>query len=82
MQTLIILRTNAGWTDTATRTFGLTLIIIAGVYLCTAGYTTEQITPMTSLLGTIAGFLLGRQSQARNSSPPAPEAGAPAEKEG
>jgi len=69
LQALIILRAGKGWTDAATRTFGLTLVVISGVFLCTAGFSTEQITPMISLLGTVAGFLLGRSAQ---SGPQAP----------
>jgi hypothetical protein len=72
LQTLIIIRSGSGWTETATKTFGLTIVITAGVYLCTAGFTTDQITPMITLLGTVAGFLFGRNSQ------PVTEGAAPA----
>ncbi len=48
------------WESTSIQMFGLTLIIIAGVFLITAGYSQDQITPMVGLLGTIAGYLLGK----------------------
>ncbi len=39
---------------------GLTLIITAGLFLICAGYTQDQIAPMVGLLGTLAGYLLGK----------------------
>jgi hypothetical protein len=43
------------------RVFGITLIIISGVFLITAGYSVCQIGPMMGLLGTVAGYLLAKQ---------------------
>jgi hypothetical protein len=40
----------------------VTLIIIGTLFLITAGYDNNQIAPATGLLGTIAGYLLGRSS--------------------
>jgi len=39
---------------------GLTLVITAGLFLICAGYSQNQIAPMIGLLGTIAGYLLGK----------------------
>ena len=39
---------------------GLTLVITAGLFLICAGYSQDQIAPMVGLLGTIAGYLLGK----------------------
>jgi len=39
---------------------GLTLVITAGLFLICAGYTENQIAPMIGLLGTVAGYLLGK----------------------
>lgn len=44
----------------------ITLIIGSSLYLITAGYAAEQIAPVTGLLGTIAGYLLGNSSIANN----------------
>jgi hypothetical protein len=33
------------------------------MFLITAGYTSDQIAPMIGLLGTIAGYLLGKSTQ-------------------
>jgi len=41
------------------RVFGVTIIITSGLFLIAAGYTSEQISPIVGLLGTIAGYLLG-----------------------
>ncbi len=38
----------------------ITLIIISTLFLITAGYDNDQIAPAIGLLGTIAGYLLGR----------------------
>ncbi len=38
----------------------ITLIIISTLYLITAGYSNDQIAPEIGLLGTIAGYLLGK----------------------
>jgi len=35
------------------------LIITSGLTLVTAGYSSEQMSPVMGLLGTIAGYLLG-----------------------
>lgn len=43
------------------RTFGILVIVIASVFLVIAGYSNDQITPVIGLLGTIAGYLLGRR---------------------
>src|SRR5262245_30913556 len=43
------------------RTFGILIIIFAAVFLVIAGYSDTQITPVIGLLGTIAGYLLGRR---------------------
>lgn len=38
----------------------ITLIITSTLYLITAGYSNDQIAPAVGLLGTIAGYLLGK----------------------
>jgi hypothetical protein len=43
------------------RTFGILIIVFAAVFLVIAGYSDSQITPVIGLLGTIAGYLLGRR---------------------
>lgn len=43
------------------RTFGILVIIFAAVFLVVSGYSETQITPVIGLLGTIAGYLLGRR---------------------
>jgi len=45
------------------RMIGLTLIITSGLTLVTAGYSSEQMSPVMGLLGTIAGYLLGSSSK-------------------
>lgn len=54
------------------RLFGMLTIVILAVFLVVAGYDSQQIAPVTGLLGTLAGYLVGRsvQEQPRQ---PAPE---------
>jgi hypothetical protein len=40
--------------------FGTILIITTSVFLVVAGYSSNQIAPVTGLLGTLAGYLLGK----------------------
>jgi hypothetical protein len=44
----------------ALRIVGATAVVVMAAFLCTAGYTLEQITPAIGLLGTMGGYLLGR----------------------
>ncbi len=55
---LILKRRNA---EQVLRTFGILVIIFAAIFLVIAGYSDTQITPVIGLLGTIAGYLLGRR---------------------
>lgn len=40
----------------------VTLVITSSLFLITAGFNSEQITPIIGLLGTIIGYLLGNAS--------------------
>jgi uncharacterized membrane protein YfcA len=51
------------------RTFGILIIVFAAVFLVIAGYSDTQITPVIGLLGTIAGYLLGRRIEPATSEP-------------
>jgi hypothetical protein len=44
------------------RIYGTVLIIVVAVFLVVAGYNSEQIAPVTGLLGTIVGYLLGKET--------------------
>lgn len=46
--------------DEVLKLFGTVIIIVSAVFLVVAGYTDTQIAPVIGLLGTIAGYLLGR----------------------
>lgn len=39
------------------------VIIVSGIFLVTAGYGNEQIAPIIGLMGTIAGYLMGRNGK-------------------
>ena len=57
--------------DQVLRLFGMLTIIIMAVFLIVAGYGNEQIAPALGLLGTVAGYLLGRSSASDDSHPSA-----------
>jgi hypothetical protein len=46
------------------RVFGTIMIVFLAVFLVVAGYSDTQIAPVMGLLGTIAGYLLGRHVDA------------------
>jgi hypothetical protein len=48
------------------RVFGTILILVMAVFLVVAGYSDQQVAPVLGLLGTIAGYLLGRETAPRN----------------
>lgn len=62
-EVMVILKRQEGWNTNAIKVVGLTLVIVAGLFLITAGYSENQIAPMIGLLGTIAGYLLGKSSK-------------------
>ena len=48
------------WDDQSLKIVGLTIIVTAGLMLISAGYSQDQAAPMMGLLGTVAGYLLGK----------------------
>ena len=51
-------------TDAVLKVFGTILIVMTAVFLVVAGYSNDQIAPVMGLLGTIAGYLLGKDTRA------------------
>jgi len=50
------------------KVFGSVLIVVAAVFLVVAGYSEKQIAPVIGLLGTVAGYILGKSSEKDNKS--------------
>lgn len=48
--------------DNVLKALGTVLIIVAALFLVVAGYDDKQMAPVMGLLGTIAGYLLGKDS--------------------
>src|SRR5205085_664452 len=44
------------------RVLAVTLILVGSLFLITAGYSNDQISPVSGLFGTVAGYLLGRSN--------------------
>ena len=52
-----------GWGPSTTKLFIIVVVVGASLFLLTAGYSAEQITPIVGLLGTIVGYALGRSKE-------------------
>src|SRR5687768_325818 len=52
--------------ESVLRIFGTVLIIVISVFPVVAGYTSTQIAPVMGLLGTIVGYLLGKETAAKS----------------
>lgn len=61
LMTVALRRSNIN-PDAILRLFGTIIIIIGALFLIVAGYTETQMGPVMGLLGTIAGYLLGKSS--------------------
>jgi len=59
----IMIKMGKGWGTNSIRIVGITLVIISGIFLITTGYSTDKVSPMIGLLGTIAGYLLGKEDK-------------------
>jgi ABC-type transport system involved in cytochrome c biogenesis permease subunit len=76
---ILVLRNSP--TGDVLRLFTVPMVIVAAVFLVVTGFSDRQITPVIGLLGTLAGYVLGVQSQKAGSptptppAPPAPAAG-------
>jgi ABC-type xylose transport system permease subunit len=64
----IALRKTSLSPDSILRLFGTTIIITGALFLIVAGYTETQMGPVMGLLGTIAGYLLGKNSNSPSAS--------------
>ena len=58
----LMMRTTNGDSQTMLKMSTVTLVIISTLFLITAGFSSEQIAPATGLLGTIVGYVLGRDA--------------------
>ncbi|MBD3807119.1 MAG: hypothetical protein IE880_00220 [Epsilonproteobacteria bacterium] len=47
------------------KTFGIPLIVVSSVFIVITGLEMTKLTPVIGLLGTIAGYLLGRQESSK-----------------
>jgi asparagine N-glycosylation enzyme membrane subunit Stt3 len=60
----LLFRRYASFTEDAIiRILALVLIVTGTLFLVTLGYTAEQISPALGILGTIAGYMLGRSDR-------------------
>ena len=60
---LVLLKKGHGIGPLTVKLLGLIVVIIASIFLITAGYDSDQITPVIGLLGTIVGYLLSSKEK-------------------
>jgi drug/metabolite transporter superfamily protein YnfA len=56
----VLMRGSRPSAEAVLRVFGTVLIIVGALFLVVAGYTDKQMAPVMGLLGTLAGYLLGK----------------------
>lgn len=64
---------NQTWDDSASRIVVIITIIFSSLFLITAGFSNDQITPVIGLFGAIVGYLLGKTTE-RTPQPTTPSA--------
>jgi hypothetical protein len=63
--------------ESVLRVFGTLLIIVVACFLIIVGFGNDQLAPVMGLLGTIAGYLLGRNTISATGDAPLPAVAAP-----
>ena len=58
LQTFVVIKKGTGWERNSIRLIGLTLVLTLGAVLLPVGYSEQQVTPLMTLLGIVAGYLL------------------------
>jgi hypothetical protein len=59
LEYILLSKTDSKPTDVM-RVLAVTLILVGGLFLITAGFDSDQISPVSGIFGTIAGYLLGK----------------------
>ena len=62
----ITVRKNQGFGSVTTKMYIITIVVGGSLFLLTAGYSNEQMTPIIGLLGTIVGYALGKSNETSN----------------
>jgi hypothetical protein len=67
---MAVLVSQKSQTGDVLRLFTVPMVIVAAVFLVVTGFSNSQITPVIGLLGTLAGYVMGVQSQKSGQTPP------------
>jgi hypothetical protein len=62
----VMIRRNKGWGIQSSRTVGISLIVVAALFLAAADVPADRVTPVIGVLATIAGYLLGRNDRSNS----------------
>ena len=60
---LVMIKRERGWGAQSSRIVGITLVVIAAMFLVTTSIGQDRIAPAIGLLGTVAGYLLGKNDK-------------------
>ena len=60
LEVFVMLRRNRGWGLQSSRTIGISLIVVSALFLASADLALDRVTPVIGMLGTVAGYLLGK----------------------
>ena len=60
MEILVMVKRGRGWGRDSTRMVGLTVVVVAAMFLGISTVPLERLSAAYTLLGTIAGFFIGR----------------------
>jgi hypothetical protein len=63
LEIFVMIRRNKGWGIQSSRTVGISLIVVAALFLAAADVPPDRVTPVIGMLATVAGYLLGRNDQ-------------------
>lgn len=62
---VFLLRNSTSETEGILRMIVVTLIVVSGLFVITAGLSSQQIAPVIGLYGAIIGYLLGKENKTK-----------------
>ncbi len=63
LEILVMLIRKKGWGELSSRLVGITIVVVAAIFLVVTNIALERITLAVGLLGTVAGYLLGKNDK-------------------
>jgi len=63
LEIMVMVKRQRGWGAQSSRMVGITLVVVAAMFLATSSIGQDKIAPAIGLLGTVAGYLLGKNDK-------------------